>query len=146
MVQKDHAVENENSSSEDEDDEDLVAGIFQTRKNKLKKSKNALFHSRDCSKVGIEKDAIDVALDEIRELIKDCFVTGKWAEGEDAEALLKDYEGKIFNVFFYYLEYSLFLIIFNRGGIACIVSVFKNQKCDINSREREGFPFLLKIV
>ena len=89
---KDHAVENENSS-DDEDNEDLVAGIFQTRKNKLKKSKNALLHSRDCSKVGIEKDAIDVALDEIRELIKDCFVTGKWAEGEDAEALLKDDEG-----------------------------------------------------
>ena len=89
MLQKDHAVEHEKSEDEDRE-EDLVAGIFQTRKNKLKKSKNALYHSRDCSKVDIEKDAIDVALDEIRELIKDCFVTGKWEEGEDAEALLKE--------------------------------------------------------
>ena len=33
-----------------------------------------------------------MAIDEIRELIKDCFVTGKWAESEDAEALLNEAE------------------------------------------------------
>ena len=94
LLQIDHAVEE--GSSDEEDDSNLVAGIFQTRKNKLRKAKNALYHSRDCSKVGIEKDAIDVALEEIKELIKDCFVTGKWAEGEDAEALLKEDAGKSF--------------------------------------------------
>ena len=69
-----------------------MAGIFQTQKNKLKKKKNALYHSRDCSKTDIEKDALDVAIDEIKELIKNCFVTGKWAESEDAEALLNEAE------------------------------------------------------
>uniref|UniRef100_A0A7M5V0L6 Ribosome biogenesis protein BMS1 homolog n=2 Tax=Clytia hemisphaerica TaxID=252671 RepID=A0A7M5V0L6_9CNID len=87
---QDLAVENEDSES---DDEDLVAGIFQTQKNKLKKKKNALYHSRDCSKTDIGKDALDVAIDEIKELIKDCFVTGKWEESEDAEALLNEAEG-----------------------------------------------------
>ena len=80
------------SSSDEEDEEDLVAGIFQSRKNKLAKKKNALFHSRDCSKAEVEKDQIDVALDEIKQLIKDCFVTGKWNASEDAQKLLDDDE------------------------------------------------------
>jgi len=94
LIQLGVAVENDASSSEEE--EDLVAGIFQTRKNKLSKKKNALHHSRDCSKDVVEKDAFDVAIDEIKELIKDCFVTGKWAESENAERLLEEDEGKYF--------------------------------------------------
>lgn len=79
------------SSEESEEDDDLVGGIFQTRKDKLKNKKNALNHSRDCSRADVEKD-IDVALDEIKELIKDCFVTGKWTQNEDAQNMLDDDE------------------------------------------------------
>ena len=86
--------EDENDSEEGEGDkEELVAGLFQTRKNVLSKKRNAFYHERDCSRVGIgeeDKDVLDVAIDEIKELIKDCFVTGKWSSEEDAEQLLQD--------------------------------------------------------
>lgn len=92
------ATEEDEEEAEDveSEDENLVAGLFQPKKDVLKKKKDVLYHSRDCSRVGIcenNKEILDVAVEEIKELIKDCFVTGTWARESDAAKLLED-DGK----------------------------------------------------
>ena len=73
----------------------MVAGIFK-RKN-AKKIEMSVFHMEDCSKFKKENINNDISEDAIGELIKNCFVTGKWSSAEDAEQLLnlEDDEGDL---------------------------------------------------
>lgn len=107
MIFLDLAMEEEENDEEEEnvesDNDDLVAGLFQPKKDVLKNKKNALYHNRDCSRVGISennKEILNVAVEKIKELIKDCFVTGKWASEQDAQKLLE--EDGTMKVFFYF--------------------------------------------
>ena len=80
------------------DDDDEIGGLFTVHK-----TKNAV--------VKQELDAVDSSLwsvehiqewdrEDIRERIKDCFVTGQWAKGKDAEELLKlDNEEEVYGDF-----------------------------------------------
>ena len=84
----------ESSSSESEDD--LVAGIFKVKSKSSKKKtklKNDIYHQRDCSKPSNHVKLDEINFDELKSLIKDCFVTGKWSSSEDAQQLL-DEDGK----------------------------------------------------
>lgn len=80
------------SSSESEDD-DLVAGIFKVKK-KVSVSKanykRSIYHQCDCSKESLQMSIDDINIDELEDLIKDCFVTGKWGASEDAQQLLDE--------------------------------------------------------
>lgn len=66
-------------------------------KNRSKDIKDQVMHERDCSKVITEhtREWQDILAD-----IKDCFVTGKWTETEDAETLLQmdDQDDGMFNL------------------------------------------------
>ena len=66
-------------------DEEAVGGLFKM-KNQVRKVEDRVMHERDCSKVLVEdpRDWLEILAD-----IKDCFVTGKWSEAEDAETLLQ---------------------------------------------------------
>ena len=72
---------NENEDSDDE----AVGGLFKM-KNRAKSTGDHVMHERDCSKVTVKdtREWQDILAD-----IKDCFVSGKWKETEDAEALLQ---------------------------------------------------------
>lgn len=72
------------SESEDSDDE-AVGGLFKM-KNRTNNVKDQDMHERDCSKVAVKdsREWQDILAD-----IKDCFVSGKWKETEDAETLLQ---------------------------------------------------------
>ena len=69
----------------DDSDEEAVGGLFKM-KTQAKNLENRVMHERDCSKVLVEdpRDWQELLAD-----IKDCFVTGKWSEAEDAETLLQ---------------------------------------------------------
>ena len=72
------------NESEDSDDE-AVGGLFKM-KNRTKNAEDQVMHERDCSKMTVRGTR------EWQELlgdIKDCFVSGKWKETEDAETLLQ---------------------------------------------------------
>ena len=87
-----------NASDGNNDDDDEIGGLFTVHK-----TKNAV--------VKQELDAVDSSLwsvehiqewdrEDIRERIKDCFVTGQWAKGKDAEELLKlDNEEEVYGDF-----------------------------------------------
>ena len=70
--------------SEDSDDE-AVGGLFKM-KNRTKNAEDQVMHERDCSKVTV-RDTRE--WQELLADIKDCFVSGKWKETEDAETLLQ---------------------------------------------------------
>ncbi len=77
-----------NSTAEDDSedsDEGAVGGLFRM-KNQARDVKYQVMHERDCSKVMVEDTR---EWQEMLADIKDCFVTGKWTEGEDAETLLQ---------------------------------------------------------
>ncbi|CAB4014600.1 ribosome biogenesis BMS1 homolog [Paramuricea clavata] len=80
------ASRNSTAENESEDsDEGAVGGLFRM-KNQTKNVKDQVMHERDSSKI-IVQDTRE--WQEILADIKDCFVTGKWTETEDAEALLQ---------------------------------------------------------
>ena len=74
-------AENDSENS----DEGAVGGLFRM-KNQTKNVKDQVMHECDSSKI-IVQDTRE--WQEILADIKDCFVTGKWTETEDAEALLQ---------------------------------------------------------
>ena len=79
-------MQNKNTETDSEDsDEEAVGGLFKM-KNKGRNVKDEVMHERDCSKIMVEdtREWQEILMD-----IKDCFVTGKWTETEDAETLLQ---------------------------------------------------------
>lgn len=77
---------------EDSDEEETIGGLF-----KLVKDKQIDLHTNKENRDAVEccffeeyaKSCRDWSLDENKNLIKDCFVTGKWKASEDAEELLR---------------------------------------------------------
>ena len=63
-------------------------------KNSLKKktTSDSLYDKIDCSR-NVNTDLKQLDVNEFMELIKDCFVTGKWSGTEDAQQLLDGDEG-----------------------------------------------------
>merc|ERR1719505_126987 len=77
--------EEDNSGYED----DMIAGIFKVKLPSKKKHTSSLLNQRDCSHTQVPKAELD-DINQLYGLIKDCFVTGKWGENEDAETLLQN--------------------------------------------------------
>ena len=75
------------------------------------KDKRSIYHQCDCSKEGLQVSVDDINIDELKELIKDCFVTGKWSASEDAQQLL-DEDGRRQKAFFVVLR-SFYLVFLN---------------------------------
>ena len=69
----------------DDSDEEAVGGLFRM-KSQTANVRDRVMHERDCSKVTAEHTR---AWQDILADIKDCFVSGKWKETEDAETLLQ---------------------------------------------------------
>ena len=72
-------------NAESNDDKETVGGFFKV-KSKHQKTDDVM-HQRDCS-LEVSVSGMDWNLEEVRESIKDCFVTGKWNDKEGAEQLL----------------------------------------------------------
>ncbi|KAK7919495.1 hypothetical protein WMY93_010779 [Mugilogobius chulae] len=79
-------VETSGSLAEEEEDEEL-GGLFRVSRpqNNKRVQADAMDCSRFCSKVSQNWD-----LQEVMDSIRDCFVTGKWEQSEDAATLLKE--------------------------------------------------------
>lgn len=96
---KDTGLEEEKGKNEN----DLVAGLFQIKNRstsgKSNKSKS-LYHDMDSSRL-VETELKQFDTEELTELIKDCFVTGKWSAAENAQQLLNDDDGKILMTIFF---------------------------------------------
>ncbi|XP_060080432.1 ribosome biogenesis protein BMS1 homolog [Ylistrum balloti] len=73
-----------------DDDDDELGGLFKVlkRKQEKKTDERLSINKTDCSRFFIQT-VQDWDLEEVRELIKDCFVTGKWDKSEDAAARLE---------------------------------------------------------
>ncbi|XP_033758019.1 ribosome biogenesis protein BMS1 homolog [Pecten maximus] len=78
----------EDENNGDEDDE--LGGLFKVLKKKQEKKtdERLSINKTDCSRFFVQ-NVQDWDLEEVRELIKDCFVTGKWDKSEDAAARLE---------------------------------------------------------
>merc|ERR1712142_1368495 len=76
----------EEKEVEDGNDE-TVGGLFTVVKARGGVSKQEL-NSLDCTVWRVEHSQ-DWERDEVRDRIKDCFVTGQWAKGQDVEELIK---------------------------------------------------------
>ncbi|XP_038159871.1 ribosome biogenesis protein BMS1 homolog [Cyprinodon tularosa] len=77
------------AKEEEEDEEEELGGLF--RVSRPQKSKKVQANALDCSR--FQPDAgRDWDGEEMLDSIRDCFVTGKWEEGQDAETLLKQDE------------------------------------------------------
>ena len=85
-------AEEEDSADEgsEDDENDHLGGLFRIASDKKRRSKS--IHSAkdqvDSSKFVVER-LQDWKLDSVIDSIRDCFVTGKWKEAEDAENLLE---------------------------------------------------------
>nr|XP_033467814.1 ribosome biogenesis protein BMS1 homolog isoform X3 [Epinephelus lanceolatus] len=77
----------EAEDSEDEDEE--LGGLF--RVSRPQKSKKSQENAVDCSRFN-PSTSHNWDLEEMLNSIRDCFVTGKWEEGQDAATLLKEDE------------------------------------------------------
>lgn len=75
--------------AEGHSDDDAVGGIFRLKKKKDSQSLGTM-HERDCSLEVSSMSVRDWSQPEVLESIRDCFVTGKWRNSEDAETLLRD--------------------------------------------------------
>lgn len=73
----------------DDSDNDTVGGIFRLKSKKDSQSTGTM-HERDCSLEVISMPLRDWSQTEVLESIRDCFVTGKWKDSEDAEILLQN--------------------------------------------------------
>ncbi|XP_053392079.1 ribosome biogenesis protein BMS1 homolog [Mercenaria mercenaria] len=80
----------EEADQGDEEDEDEIGGLFKVLKEKSEAQAidRVAVNSTDCSKC-LKNTLIQLDIDKIQEMIADCFVTGKWDEDKDAEALLQ---------------------------------------------------------
>ncbi|KFB52932.1 hypothetical protein ZHAS_00021216 [Anopheles sinensis] len=83
----------EAGAEEDEDDEDgLLGGIFKSlaQKQAEAQKKKSVLDVDECSFFEEYGDGVrDWTAEENKDLIRNCFVTGKWKASEDAEELLK---------------------------------------------------------
>ncbi|XP_053270057.1 ribosome biogenesis protein BMS1 homolog [Pleuronectes platessa] len=77
-----------NANDSDEDEEEL-GGLF--RVSRPQQSKKVTANSMDCSRF-IPDTSHNWDLEEMLNSIRDCFVTGKWEEGQDAATRLKEDE------------------------------------------------------
>ncbi|XP_046584794.1 ribosome biogenesis protein BMS1 homolog [Haliotis rubra] len=84
-------TEAETVKEEADKDTDEVGGLFRVLKQKKDKGRmgNSRLNNMDCSKF-CEDSMHDWDLEEVRLLIRDCFVTGKWDKSEDAAARLQE--------------------------------------------------------
>ena len=71
-------------SDTESSDNETLGGLLKM-KNQVFRGKDRVKHERDCS---MFVEEATVAWEDLLDEIKDCFVTGKWKESEDAEALL----------------------------------------------------------
>jgi len=79
-------------------EKDTVGGLFTVVKAKGGVAKQEM-DSLDCSVWKVEHSQ-DWDRDEVKDRIKDCFVTGQWAKGQDAEELIKmDDEDEVYGDF-----------------------------------------------
>lgn len=83
-----HKNKKEQNTDGDSDD-DTVGGIFRLKSKKESVSTGPA-HERDCSLEIISTPLRDWSKAQVLESIRDCFVTGKWKDSEDAEILLQD--------------------------------------------------------
>nr|XP_054769172.1 ribosome biogenesis protein BMS1 homolog [Lytechinus pictus] len=76
------------AGSSDEEDSTELGGLFTLTKTKESKKKmRKAMNDTDCSSFPVQT-VRDWTLDEMKSLIADCMVTGKWGEEEDAKTLL----------------------------------------------------------
>ncbi|XP_061562454.1 ribosome biogenesis protein BMS1 homolog isoform X1 [Phycodurus eques] len=73
----------------DEDDEEELGGLF--RVNRPQKSRRFQANALDCSHFKPDSSH-NWDLEEMLNSIRDCFVTGKWEEDQDAATLLKEHD------------------------------------------------------
>ncbi|KAM4524339.1 ribosome biogenesis protein BMS1 homolog isoform 2-T3 [Odontesthes bonariensis] len=76
-------------ADDSEDEEEELGGLF--RVSRPQKSKRFQADALDCSRFNPDTPH-NWDLEEMLKSIRDCFVTGKWDEGQDAATLLKDDE------------------------------------------------------
>lgn len=84
--------QNEEEDNKDVNDHDELGGLFKVvseEQKKLKLEKDTMNLIESSLFMPWESSIRDWTEDENKELIRDCFVTGKWKESEDAEELLK---------------------------------------------------------
>ena len=82
-----HKTREQDADSDSYDE--AVGGIFRLKTKKDSKSLGTM-HERDCALEVASTLLRDWSQPEVLQSIRDCFVTGKWKESEDAEALLQD--------------------------------------------------------
>ncbi|GFR33485.1 ribosome biogenesis protein BMS1 homolog [Trichonephila clavata] len=92
---KDRKVKGE---SDDSDSEGEIGGLFRLAKHEKEKKNMLSDNGMDCSifKISVQRDWMN---DDELQMIRDCFVTGKWDETEDAEHLLKEDEEELYGDF-----------------------------------------------
>ncbi|XP_041829194.1 ribosome biogenesis protein BMS1 homolog isoform X2 [Melanotaenia boesemani] len=76
-------------ADDSEDEEEELGGLF--RVSRPQKSKRSQWNAVDCSRF-IPDTSHNWDTEEMLDSIRDCFVTGKWEEDQDAATLLKDDE------------------------------------------------------
>lgn len=77
--------------NDDDDDEENVGGLFRiSQKKKLNANDVEDYTLIDVNEENDPKKRHDWDLEEVCELIRDCFVTGKWEKEKDAEHLLAE--------------------------------------------------------
>lgn len=81
---------NEAQKKEDAESDEEVGGLFRvvSRKQHQRQEAKSICNAEDCSRFRLNL-VRDWTQSEVRDLIRDCFVTGKWKESEDAEELLR---------------------------------------------------------
>ena len=88
----------ESATNGDDSSDDEIGGLFTVQKSKNSSAKKEL-DAVDSSLWSVEHIQ-DWEREDIRQRIKDCFVTGQWAKGKDAEELLKlDDEEEVYGDF-----------------------------------------------
>ncbi|XP_049767714.1 ribosome biogenesis protein BMS1 homolog [Schistocerca cancellata] len=91
LVYGNYNKENEqNMETNAEEGVEEVGGLFRVVRQRQQQQQEAkeLCDAEDCARFPITQ-LHDWSLSEVQELIRDCFVTGKWKQSEDAEELLK---------------------------------------------------------
>lgn len=74
--------------ADSDSDNDTVGGIFRL-KTKNDSRRLGTMYERDCTLEQASTSVKDWSQPEVLQSIRDCFVTGKWKDSEDAEALLQ---------------------------------------------------------
>ncbi|GIY76831.1 hypothetical protein CDAR_178251 [Caerostris darwini] len=84
--------------SDDSDSENEIGGLFRIAKHEKEKKNSMSDNAFDCSifEIAVQRDWTNE--DELL-MIKDCFVTGKWADDEDAEHLLNEDDDELYGDF-----------------------------------------------